>query len=219
MTGPDTTGDPVTGDAGGTVVVFDLGNVVIPWERTHALARFVDDPAEVRRLADDVFDLEANVHLDRGASLEEVRAIVEARHPGHGWVIDGYVEHFRHSLGEVVTGTEALIDELLDAGVRCVGLSNWSAICFDGVPEAYPVLQRLEGVVISGQEGVCKPDVEIYRRCERRFGFPPDRALFFDDSPANVAGALDAGWDAELFTTPEAARRALVDRGVLPGPG
>ena len=201
------------------VVVFDLGNVVIPWDRRRALAQFVDDPDEVERLADEVFDLEANTHLDRGASIDQVRAVMEARHPGHGWVVDGYVEHFQHSLGDVIAGTEALIEELLDAGVRCVGLSNWSAICFVGIPDAFPVLQRLEGIVISGDEGVCKPDAEIFRRCEERFGFSAGQAVFLDDSPTNVDGARAAGWDAELFTTPEAAREALAARGLLPGAG
>jgi 2-haloacid dehalogenase len=200
----------------GRVVVFDLGNVVIPWDRRGALARFVDDPDEVERLAAEVFDLEANVHLDRGSTIEDVRAVMEERHPGHGWVVDGYVRHFRHSLGDTVPGTAALIDELVGAGVRCVGLSNWSAICFDGIPDAYPVLRRLEGIVISGEEGVCKPEPEIYRRCEVRFGFGANDALFFDDSAPNVDGARAVGWDAELFTTPEAARNAVVARGLLP---
>jgi 2-haloacid dehalogenase len=203
-------------DSAARVVVFDLGNVVIPWDRRRALARFVDDPAEVERLADEVFDLEANLHLDRGATLEDVRAVMEARHPGHGWVVDGYVEHFRHSLGDTIAGTEALIDDLLGAGVRCVGLSNWSALCFRGIPDDFPVLRRLEGIVISGDEGVCKPEPAIYRRCQERFGFAAPAALFFDDSEPNVAGARAVGWDAELFTTPEAARRAVVARGLLP---
>ena len=198
------------------VVVFDLGNVVIPWDRRKALARFVDDPAEVDRLADEVFDLEANLHLDRGSSIDDVRAVMEERHPGHGWVVDGYVEHFRSSLGDTDPDTESLIDDLLAAGVRCVGLSNWSAICFAGIPDDFPVLQRLEGIVISGEEGVCKPEAEIFRRCEERFGFSAHQALFFDDSAPNVAGAVAAGWEAELFLTAAAARTAVVERGLLP---
>lgn len=197
------------------VVVWDLGNVIIPWERRGALAQFIDDPDELERVATEVFDLETNAHLDRGDSLEQVRAVVEARHPGRSWVVDGYVEHFRHSLGEHSPGSAALIDELLDAQVRCVGLSNWSAICWDGIVEAYPVLTKLEGVVISGQERVCKPDAEIFRRAEQRFGFGPHQALFFDDSRSNVDGARAAGWDAELFSTPELARIALVERSIL----
>jgi len=198
------------------VVVFDLGNVVIPWDRRLAIARFVDDPDEVERLAAEVFDLEANLHLDRGADLADVRAVMESRHPGHGWVVDGYVEHFRHSLGATDPGTEALITELLAHDVRCVGLSNWSAVCFEGIPEAYPVLGLLEGVVISGEVGVCKPDVEIYRICEARFGFAPEQATFVDDNDDNVRGALEAGWAAFRFTDAPAARTELARRGLLP---
>ena len=87
----------------------------------------------------------------------------DGRHPGHGWVVDGYVEHFRHSLGPADEATVALIDELLHVGVRCVGLSNWSAITWAGITDAYPALGRLEGVVISGEEGTCKPDQVIFR--------------------------------------------------------
>ena len=113
---------------GAPVVAWDLGNVIIPWNRRDALARFVDDEDEIERISREVFDLPTNLHLDRGATVDEVRRIVEERHPGHGWVVDGYVEHFRHSLGPADEATVALIDELLHVGVRCVGLSNWSAI-------------------------------------------------------------------------------------------
>lgn len=200
---------------GSPVVVWDLGNVIIPWDRRGALARFVDDEAEVERISNEVFDLATNLHLDRGDTIEEVRRVVEARHPGHGWVVDGYVEHFRHSLGPADEATVALIDELLDAGVRCVGLSNWSAITWAGITDAYPALGRLEGVMISGEEGTCKPDEVIFRRCEARFGFSSDQALFFDDSPPNVEGARAIGWEAELFTSAHAARAALARRGIL----
>ena len=215
MTMTVSTGSGPTDQDTSRVVVWDLGNVVIPWERRGALSQFIDDPDEVERVAAEVFDLETNAHLDRGDSIAEVRAVVEARHPGHAWVIDGYVEHFRHSLGEHSPGTAALIDELLDAQIRCVGLSNWSAICWEGITDAYPVLAKLDGVVISGEERICKPDVEIFRRTVQRFGFGAHQALFFDDSPTNVNGARAAGWDAELFGTPELARVALVARSML----
>ena len=201
----------------GRVVVFDLGNVLIPWDRRQAIARFVDDPDEVERIAEEVFDLEANLHLDRGAAIEVVRDHVESRHPGHGWVVDGYLEHFLHSLGEVDPGTESILDDLAAAGVRRYALSNWSAVCFDGIEEHYPVLDRFDGVLISGEVGTCKPDAAIYRQCEERFGFAAGEAVFLDDNADNVAGAVAAGWDAFVFTDAEVARAELVARGLLEG--
>jgi len=197
------------------VVVWDLGNVLIPWNRMGALLRVADDRRHAEDLAHDVFTLEVNELLDMGHPVEEVRAAVVRDHPELGWVVDGYVEHFRHSLGEGITGSAELVDELLADGVRCVGLSNWSAITFEGVADAYPVLHRLEGIVISGEEGICKPDPRIYRTCEQRFGFAPDDALFVDDSAPNVDAALEAGWDSVHFIDPDQLRDDLSVRGLL----
>jgi 2-haloacid dehalogenase len=199
---------------GAPVVVWDLGNVLIPWDRRQAMARIVADPVESERLAAEVFTLEVNHHLDAGRPLAEVRAVVESRHPGLGWVVDGYVEHFRASLGEVMEATVAIVEDLVDAGVRCVGLSNWSRITFEGIPEAYPALGLLEGVVISGDEGVCKPAAEIYRRCEQRFGFAPGDAVFVDDSAANVDAAAALGWRAIHFVGAAEARCDLAAAGL-----
>lgn len=203
---------PARGDR---VVVWDLGNVLIPWDRHGALLAAVGDEATARRLAAEVFTLEVNVHLDRGDTPAEVRAVVERAHPGLGWVVDAYVEHFGHSLGPVIEGSAALLAELGARGTRCVGLSNWAATTFAGVPEAYPALGLLEGIVISGEVGTTKPDPAIYAHCEQRFGFGPAQATFIDDSPGNVEAAIGRGWDGIVFRGPAALRRELRARGLL----
>jgi len=197
------------------LVVFDLGNVIVPWERRRALEQFVDDPTEVERLADEVFTMEVNHLLDLGHPLEVIRAEIEAAHPGHGWVIDSYVEHFGHSLGPVIEGSVALVDDLLDAGVRCAGLTNWSAICWQGIPESIPVLGRLEGIVVSGEIGISKPNPAIFHHLEERFAVHGDQVLFFDDNAPNIEAARAVGWRAEVFTTPEQARADVVRAGLL----
>lgn len=197
------------------VVVWDLGNVLIPWDRHGALLAAVADDAEARRLAEEVFTLDVNVHLDRGDPLEEVRSVVERNHPELGWVVDAYLEHFEHSLGPQIDGSAEVLAELTDRGGRCVGLSNWSVVTFEGVPEAYPALSMLEGIVISGDVGAVKPDPAIYVHCEERFGFAPDQATFIDDTGRNVEAARRHGWDGIRFREPTRLREALVARGLL----
>lgn len=84
-----------------------------------------------------------------------------------------------------------------------------------GIPAAYPALQGLEGIVISGEVGVCKPDAAIYRHCEQRFCFEAADALFIDDSTTNVDGALSVGWDAIQFAGTVALRAELARRGLV----
>ena len=73
-------------------------------------------------------------------------------------------------------------------GVRAGLLSN------AGAGQADPAWAELfDAVVLYGEVGVAKPDVEIYRLTARRLGLAPGECVFVDDLPSNVAGAVDAG--------------------------
>lgn len=209
---------PEVGDPLDPVVIWDLGNVLIPWDRHGAMLAATGDDDTARQLAEEVFTLEVNELLDRGSPLEEIRLTVEARSPGHAWVVDSYVEHFRESLGPLMAGSAKLLEELVARGRRCVGMSNWGAITFEGIPESYPVLQKLEGIVISGEVGITKPNEGIFRHTEQRFGFEPAQALFIDDSASNVDGARSCGWDAIRFADAPQLATALASRGLLERP-
>ncbi len=54
-------------------------------------------------------------------------------------------------------------------------------------------------LVFSGEEGVSKPDPEIYRRALGRLGVVPQEAIFVDDVAANVEGARAVGMTAIQF--------------------
>ncbi len=193
-------------------VVWDLGNVLIPWDRSRALEVAFGDATEARRLAEQVLTMELNALIDAASDRTALLESVALHSPGSEEVVEAYLENFAHSLGAVIEGSAAILDELCDAGVRCVALSNFSAITFAGVPQRFPVLERMEGILISGDVGLTKPDPAIYLACARRFSLRSDETVFIDDSPANVAAARELGWDAVHFTDPQHLRAALVDR-------
>ena len=78
----------------------------------------------------------------------------------------------------------------------------------------YPFLNEFEGIVVSGEEHLVKPDPEIYRRLCSRYGVEPARSVFIDDSAPNVAGAQNIGMHALRFSTPEKLRIDLATLGV-----
>jgi epoxide hydrolase-like predicted phosphatase len=55
-------------------------------------------------------------------------------------------------------------------------------------------------IVISAEEGLVKPDPEIFRRALSRLGVSPHQAIFVDDRRKNVRGAQQVGLRAVLFT-------------------
>lgn len=197
-------------------VVLDLGNVLVTWDPARAFAGRRTD-AEVRRFFADVDFPALNLRQDAGRPWSQARAEVAARHPEHVATLDLYVERFADALPGPVPGSAAVVDDLRAAGVRVLGLTNWSAETFHHAVPAAPVIGRLEDVVVSGREGVAKPDARIFRIVAERFGLVPARTVFVDDSPANVDAAAALGFQAVLFTDAAALRADLVARGVLAG--
>jgi 2-haloacid dehalogenase len=85
--------------------------------------------------------------------------------------------------------------------------------------ERYPFMGWFDGTVVSGFEGVAKPDAEIYERLLTRFELTPASALLIDDSPRNVRAALSLGMQAVEFRAAAELRRLLQRAGLLSGTG
>ena len=81
--------------------------------------------------------------------------------------------------------------------------------------ERYPFLTWFDGTVVSGFEGVAKPDPRVFELLLNRFGLTAASTVLIDDSPVNVRAARDAGMQAVEFESPAGLRRWLEDAGLL----
>lgn len=197
-------------------VVWDLGNVLIDWVPAVAVAAGVGEDEARRFMTADDFDFMAWNHgPDSGGSWEEAEAAVLESHPHWAEHALAYRAHFRTSLVGEVEGTADLVRALHTAGVPMWGLTNWSHELYPHAPEQFSILELLEEVVVSGSEGVAKPDPRIFAITVARTGLPADRLVFVDDKAVNVEAAAASGMDAILFTGAAALRAALVERGLL----
>lgn len=195
-------------------VVLDLGNVLLTWDPVPAVAAGVGE-AEARRFLAD-FDFAAWNHAqDAGRSWVDADAWVATQHPQWLPHTRAYRANFLAALTGTVDGVPALVERLVAAGVATHALTNWSADTFPVAREHFPVLQLFGDVVVSGEVGLAKPDPAIFAFASARFGVAPEQVFFADDSPANVAGARAAGWDAVLFTDAVALEHDLLERGLL----
>jgi 2-haloacid dehalogenase len=196
-------------------VVFDLGNVLIRWDpRAPFVGRM--DPGDVTRFFTEVDFASFNHEQDRGRSWSDAREWLAARHPGHLRALDLYITHFRDSLRGPVPGSDDLVRDVRAAGRRVLGLTNWSAETFPLAETVAPAIALLEGVLVSGEVGVAKPDPTIFALLGDRFGLDPATTVVADDSLANVEAARAAGYVGLLFVDADTLRRDLVAVGVLP---
>jgi 2-haloacid dehalogenase len=196
-------------------VVFDLGNVLIDWDPSAAIAAGVG-PAEARRFLDaEDFDFMAWNHgPDSGGTWEAAEAAVRRDHPR--WLDHAlaYRANFVASLLGEVPGSGDLVRDLHAHGVPLFGLTNWSAELYPHAPERFEVLALLDEVVVSGVEGVAKPDPRVFEIVAERSGIPLERLVFVDDRQLNVDAAAAVGMDAILFTDAASLRAELRDRGL-----
>lgn len=201
-------------------VLFDLGNVLVEWDPYRPyVGRF--DRSDVERFFDAIDFFAFNHEQDAGRTWAQARAVLAEQDDRHARMLDVYIEHFDAAVVGEVPGAGELVDDVLRAGLPAYGLTNWPAETYHVAGRNAPVVNRLHGVVVSGREGVAKPDPRIYDLTVARFGLDPARTLFVDDRTGNVEAAVARGFVGEVFGNHGSLRCRLRDLGVpLPeGPG
>lgn len=195
-------------------IVFDIGKVLIHYDPDLAFAELIPDAAERRWFFDNVCRGAWNIEQDRGRSWADAEALLIAEHPAHEANIRAFRSRWHRMVPHAYADSVAIMEGLIERGWDVTMLTNFAADTLREARERFAFLRRPRGVTVSGEVGVIKPDPEIYRIHAEAFGLKPAATLFIDDSPANVAGAKAAGWQAVLFEGAEGLRRDLVERGV-----
>ena len=199
-----------------TTVVFDLGGVLVDWDPRYLYGQLFDDPDEMESFLAQVTTAEWNAHQDAGRPWAEAVELLVAEHPQRRELIEAFHRRWPEMLAGEVPGTVDVLADLRAAGVRLIALSNWSAETFPFARERFDFLAWFEGIVISGDVGVNKPDRRIFDHLAEQFGIEPAATLFIDDSAANVDAAKALGFRAIQFTDATVLRRELVRVGLLP---
>jgi len=199
-----------------TTVVFDLGGVLIEWDPRHLYRQLFADPDQMESFLAEVTTAEWNAHQDAGRPWAEAVELLVAEHPERRELIEAFHRRWPEMLAGEIPGTVDLLADLRIAGVRLLALSNWSAEMFPVARERFDFLAWFEGIVISGEVGVNKPDRRIFEHLVEQFAIEPAAALFIDDSSANVEAAAALGFRTIQFTNARALRLELVRLGLLP---
>ena len=203
-------------EPGRSVVVFDVGGVLIDWNPRHLYRKLFagDEPAMEHFLAN-VCTHEWNRGQDAGRSFAEGARLLKREHPQHAELIDAYGARFDEMMAGPIIGAVEILAELRERGIPLYILSNFSAETFPPAFERFDFLRWFRGMVISGEVGVIKPDPRIYEIMLARFAIDPHRAVYIDDVPANAEAARPFGIHGIHFTTATALREELVRLALL----
>ena len=87
-----------------------------------------------------------------------------------------------------------VLNLLKNANYECYVLSNWSAETFKGMKNDYAFLNKFDGMIISGEDKLIKPNLAIYQLAINRFDLDPETTVFIDDKLENVQAAKKKGF-------------------------
>ena len=195
-------------------IIFDFGSVLVDWNPERLYGPYFNDDAKMRYFLTEICPHAWNAQADAGRSTAEITEERVAVHPEWEKEIRMYFGQWIKMMGEQIPGMQELVEELKNRGYRLYGLTNWSAETFPLVKDNYPVFRLLDGIVVSGEEKIAKPDPGIFRILLQRYGLKPEECLFIDDNPGNVSTGESLGIRGLVFTSAAALKSRLAE--VLP---
>ena len=190
-------------------VVFDLGNVLIPFNPRWLFRKMLPDDASIDSFFAETGFEEWNLGMDAGRPFAEGIAAHSERFPHHRPLFEAFYHRWHETVGEPIAESVDLLLTLRQRGVRTFALTNFSAETYPLAVARFPFLSEFDGTVVSGEEGVVKPDPEIYLRLMQRYSITASRAVFIDDRLENVEAARQLGLHGIHFVDPAAVRAEL----------
>lgn len=195
-------------------VVFDLGNVLIGWD-PYGAVRGTLTPQQWETFVVETDFGAFNQRADAGEKLGDLIEEMTGIDPAHGAILSQYFDRFALALTGPIPGSTEVVRELAKKGYQTLGLTNWAAETFVHAAGSAPVVDELDGIVVSGQIGLSKPDAAIFEYLVDEYALDPREAIFVDDSLVNVDAARALGLHAILFEDAAGLRAELEALGVL----
>lgn len=183
-----------------TTIIFDIGNVLVDfrWKEYFTSRGFEGESFE--KIANATVRNNAWNEFDKGLiSTEEIIEIFAKEAPEYKKQIAEIYDNLPELL-KIYDYAYDWVCSLKEQGYKIYALSNWSKPAYDtNLDTNLRFLSQMDGAVISFQEGIIKPNPEIYKRLCDRYHINPQEAVFIDDNVANIKAARKFGLNAILF--------------------
>jgi 2-haloacid dehalogenase len=197
-------------------IVFDLGGVLMDWSPYYLYCdKLGIDRKTVDRFLEEVDFAGWNQEQDRGRTFKEATRELSARFPHYREMIYAYDSGYLDSLGEPFQPVVDILGRLKNAGLSVYALSNWPAEKFALVRPIYPFFEWFDGLIISGEVGLIKPDHRIFQLLLEKVNRPVQECLFIDDHLSNIRVASELGFQTIHFQSAEQLEDELEKRGIF----
>jgi glucose-1-phosphatase len=198
-----------------SVIVFDLGNVLIPFDYSTALAKLDKIDKGLGDRFWKYYSENYTIHrsFEKGI-LSEEEFIDKMLH-----VLEHKInrETFCLLYSQVFTENKDVSSLLpmLKKNYTLVLLSNTNSIHMEYGWKDYDFLKYFDELILSHKVNALKPEEKIYRSVEAFTQKPSNEHIFIDDIEEYVLAAKKYGWDGIVFKSSAQLKDDLKKRGIL----
>lgn len=181
-------------------VVLDMGNVLLDYNPDAVLDMFCSSAEEKEVIRRELFEGPEWAMGDRGDIKDADRFdLVKGRVPEQFHAaLKACADRWEVCMNPL-EGAREFCDYVKEHGYGIYVLSNASDLFYTYFPKFLP-LDYFDGVFVSSDYRMLKPDTVIYRTFLEKYGLKGEDCLFVDDREDNVRGALEAGMNGFRFT-------------------
>ncbi|WP_407517558.1 HAD family hydrolase [Elizabethkingia anophelis] len=173
-------------------IIFDFGGVLMDWNPKYLYQNVFNSEEEMDFFLDNIATLKWNAEQDRGRSFQEATEILQNQYPEFSKEIALYYSQWPVMLKGTIEENVSILRNL-HGRYQLYGLTNWSAESFPYAYKNYDFFSLFNGIVVSGEEKLIKPDERIYELLLNRYNLNASECLFIDDNYENIrtAQAMD----------------------------
>lgn len=180
-------------------IIFDMGNVLLQFRPQIALEEFFETTEDRELINHELFMGPEWIMGNEGKITNEQRydlicpRIPQRLHSALKRCVEGW-----DMCLAPVAGADVFCQQAKEKGYGMYVLSNACNRFHQFFPRQFSEA-LFDGVVVSSDVKMIKPDPAIYRHICQVYGLKPEECLFIDDRPENVEGAIGLGMEAIVF--------------------
>jgi 2-haloacid dehalogenase len=187
---------------------------LIDWNPRYMYRDEFEENSEMEVFLNRVCTDDWNLQQDKGRSLAEGTWILEKKFPAHVEKIRLFYDQWEKMIKGDIPQNVALLQKLKEK-YKLYGLTNWSAETFPIVFKRYSFFTLFDGIVISGEEKLIKPDKKIFELMLERYHLKAKNSLFIDDNMNNIRAAKEMGFTTIHVQEKTDLKRELYALGLI----
>ena len=195
-------------------IIFDFGGVLVDWNPRYLYRNYFQNESEMEDFLRTVCIDEWNLEQDSGRSLAEGTRLLQEKFPEFYSLIQLYYDKWEVMLHGDIPETVSLLLKLKEK-YKLFGLTNWSAETIPIAYERFSFFKEFDGIVVSGEEKLIKPDKKLYHLLLDRYNLNVEKTIFIDDNIKNIKAAEEIGLIAIHFENSSQLEAKLQSIGAI----